>query len=222
MKFYVLKPPQATSRHDRNAGVEFIQAEGFRVGEATKCNGCGQYTSLLSWLPPYRVELETWGRQYGDAGFGPTSDFLISARLQDIYESHRLRGLAGFEQVEVVRVKKRKACLGDPPPYLRANVSLSVTAIDQLSSGFEWEKQPACSMCRLGKVLKRWERICIEADTWTGEDIFIARGLPGTILTSNRFKEACETNGVKNVVFMPAETYGHDFYPWEKASADHS
>ena len=56
-----------------------------------------------------------------------------------------------------------------------------------------------------------------------GEDIFIARGLPGTIVVSERFKEWCEANEVRNAVFVPAEEYAHDFYPWEKeSSARHS
>jgi hypothetical protein len=65
-------------------------------------------------------------------------------------------------------------------------------------------------------LLRRWQRVILEPGSWTGEDIFHARGLPATYITSERFKEVCERYRIANAVLIPAEEYGYDFYPWER------
>ncbi len=59
----------------------------------------------------------------------------------------------------------------------------------------------------------RWQRLILEEGTWTGEDVFRPRGLSGQIMVTQRFKDACEQNGITNAFFTPAEDAGHDFYP---------
>jgi hypothetical protein len=94
-------------------------------------------------------------------------------------------------------------------------VSRGRTAIDLAASGFEWLEPPTCPECR-SAIIVRWQRVVIEEETWTGDDIFIARGLPGTYVVSERFKGVCDEHHIKNAVFVPAESYGHDFYPGMK------
>jgi hypothetical protein len=67
----------------------------------------------------------------------------------------------------------------------------------------------------LEEDLKRWNRIIIDPKTWTGEDIFEPRGL-SDFIASDRFKEVCKANDVKNAYFIPAEEYAYDFYPDER------
>jgi hypothetical protein len=167
---------------------------------------------MLRWLPPYRVELELFGKEFGDFVFGVGSDFLVSQTFVELYHQSALTGLCGFEAVEVVKIRSRRRKRPEPPPYFRAGVVRSRAAIDFAASGFEWLEPPACGECRSGQIV-RWQRVIIENETWTGEDIFIARGLPGTFIVSERFKGVCEHNDVKNALFTPAESYGHDFYP---------
>ncbi len=64
----------------------------------------------------------------------------------------------------------------------------------------------------------RWKRVIVDENTWNGADAFRPRGSPGETIVSQRFKDACELNGITNAVFLPAETYGHDFYPWDTTS----
>jgi hypothetical protein len=52
--------------------------------------------------------------------------------------------------------------------------------------------------------------------SWQGEDVFIARGLPGTIIASERFKEFCSARAVKNVLLVDALEFPFDSYLWEK------
>lgn len=140
---------------------------------------------------------------------------LISLRFRELYHRHGLKGLSGFEPVEVIKVKSRRKKMPDPPPYFRAVVGRGRTAIDVVASGFEWLEGPTCTECRDAHIV-RWQRIVIEQETWTGDDIFIARGLSGTFIVSKKFKDVCESNDVTNAIFVPAESYGHDFYPGMK------
>ncbi len=90
------------------------------------------------------------------------------------------------------------------------------TALDLAASGFEWLEPPTCPVCHKATIV-RWKRLIVKDGTWTGEDIFRPRGMSGTSMVSQRFKDACELHGIKNAVFEPAETSGHDFYPWDPA-----
>ena len=210
MQFFVLKEEPIADV--QKASIDVLKADGSRYGDAPRCETCDQYIGMRLWLPPYRVELETWGHEFADLAITGT-DMLVSLRFRQAWERSRLVGLSGFDDVEVVTLKRHRKVIGDPPAYFRAVVSRSRTAIDLAASEFEWDKAPTCPTCRLGDNVKRWKRVIVEQDTWTGEDIFIARGLAGTIIVSERFKEFCERKNVKNAALLPAETYGHDFYP---------
>jgi hypothetical protein len=166
---------------------------------------------MLTWLPPLQVVLELRGKEFGDFVFGVGDDFLISRKFKEIYCRVGLTGLTGLEPVEVVKIKSRRRKRPDPPPYFRAVLPYNRTAVDIEASGFEWLEPPTCMECRVGNVI-RWKRVVIEERTWTGEDIFAARGL-ADIIVSERFKQVCESNAIKNAIFIPAESYARDFYP---------
>ena len=211
MQFYVLdKFPRGPA--DTCMG----KAKGYVQGDAPRFSKCGGTVGMLEWLPPFRVEIELYGKEFGDFVFGASSNVLvISLRFKELYHDHGLTGLSGFEPVEVIKIKSRRKKKPDPPPYFRAVVGRSRTAIDLAASGFEWLKPPTCMECRRAHII-RWQRIVIEKGTWTSDDIFIPRGLSATIVVSQRFKDICESNGVTNAIFLPAESYGHDFYPGMK------
>lgn len=215
MQFFVLN--QEPIVEQQTARVDSLKAEGTKYGEAPRCDNCSQYIGMRSWLPPYRVELETWGIEFADVIIIGT-DLLVSLRFKEAWERSRLVGLSGFGAVEVVRIKRHRKALGMPPPFFRAIVSRSHTAIDVVASGFEWENAPTCSTCLLGDVIKRWKRTIIDEETWTGEDVFIARGLPGEIIVSSAFKSFCDITRVKGTTCVSAESYGHDFYPSRQAA----
>lgn len=186
-----------------------------------RCERCGQPMGWGEWLPPFKVLIETWGRQFGDiVEVAATNEILVSDRFRRAYEASRLVGLTGFEPVEIDAVLRYKNLAGEPPAYFRANPVRSMSAIDSTASECEWQTPPACAVCREGDI-KRWQRIVFEPDTWSGEDIFYSRGLPYALMTSARFKEVCEANAITNVTFLPAESYGCDFYPWEPQSRTH-
>jgi len=214
MQFFVLD--RTPTGADEAARTDALAVEGTQFGEAPRCNACGAYVGMRRWLPPYAVELETWGVEFGDLAIKSVgTDLLVSEKFKALWECYGLSRLSGFEPVEVVAVKAHLKLRGNLPPYFRAAVSRSQTLVDVTASEFEWDEQPPCQVCRVGKIIKRWKRLVIDEATWTGEDIFVARGLSGSIVVSERFTELCETNGVKNAVFIPAEDFSRDFYPWE-------
>lgn len=219
MRFYVLKSPEAGSPEDQVAGTEANKIGDVRRGEAPRCPACGKYIDSLPWLPPYQIELETWGREYGDVAFATGNELLVSSRFKHAYVNSGLIGLTDFEPVEVIKVKRHRKAAGDPPSYFKANVVRSQAVIDIVASGYEWSEPPElCPVCRLDKkgvTFLRCAGTVIEPGTWTGEDIFIPRASADFLATS-RFKEFCEQNHIRNANFVPAETFGVDFYPSEE------
>lgn len=212
-KFFVLNPPNV-AQHD-DAEMDAMQTTTARHGEAPHCPVCGQCIGLLTLLPPIRIELELYGRYFGDVAF-VGHQILISAHFYDVYAASKLTGLSDFSSVEITKVRSRKRkLLNERPDYFLAFISKSRTAIDTKASGFEWESGPECAECRRGHLIKRWLRIVVESGTWTGEDIFYPRGL-SIVLVSEKFRALYAKHGLRNGVFVPALEYNHDFYPWEK------
>jgi len=184
-------------------------------GEAPRCEACGAAIGLLPWQPPHRVELEVWGRVFGDIVAAPGRDFIISEDLKSLVEGYGIKGLSGFDPVKVVRVIRRAGSIAtDPPKYFRVSVVRSPTAIDLRASDVEMEG-PVCPRCRTGRNLKRWKRVIIEPGTWSGDDVFEPRGLP-VVLATERFRKMCRHHSISNALFVPAEVHQHDYYPWEK------
>jgi len=218
MKFFVLETHPIGFRPP--AYTDYIAEGDVRVGpDAPKCVRCGKYQGMLPWLPPYIVQLETWGKEFGDVVAGPGPDLLISERLKQIVDRDVITGLTGFDPVKVLRVRKHKRFRASPPPYYCVSVMRSNAIIDQAASKFEWRDSTICPVCRLGTDLKRWSSVIVVSESWEGEGIFLARGLPATVIVSQRFKELCEAEQIKNTVFVAAESYAHDSYPWERESS---
>ena len=208
MQFYSLdKSP------DGDAETCAWEEAGHGRGDAQACPNCGSIIGMLEWLPPFRVDLKLYGKEFGDFVFLPGShDFLVSQKFRDVYHKHGITGLANFDPVEVIAVKSRRKRLSKPPMYFRVLANYGQTAIDLAASGFEWIDPPTCSLCRNG-IKMRWKRLVLEEGTWTGEDAFRPRGLSGTTMVSQRFKDVCEQHDIKNAVFIPADESSCDFYP---------
>jgi hypothetical protein len=176
---------------------------------------------MLAWLPPLRVVLRLYGKEFGDFAFmGASDDFLVSDRFREAYQANGLTGLIGFEPVDVVRLQSRRKILSDPPKYYRVAAHYGNTALDLAASGVEWVTPPTCPQCRYA-TLVRWKGLVIEQTTWTGEDAFRPRGMPGATLVTERFKTVCESNHISNAMFRPAHSAGHDFYPGGNTPENH-
>jgi hypothetical protein len=158
-------------------------------------------------LPPYRVEIETWGKAFGDVVFGFGTDLLVSERFASLWKEAGLVGLDGFDPVEIVKVVRRARLKDDPPRYFRVDVVRSRAAIDDAASALEREGESVCPDCRLGGIIHRARRIVLEPSPLPVEDVFVARGLPGTILASERFRAFCISQNILNAVLIPASEF---------------
>lgn len=214
MRFYVLTNPTGPEGYRRLAVTDFVDADPVNMGDrAPRCGVCGGIIGLLPWLPPYRATLEVWGKEYGDIAFG-MGGLLISKRLQDLFRKEGLSGFEGFHEVEIAKVIRRggSKLRTPPPPYYYVAIASSRAAVDVAASGLVLKEPYTCNECRSAFVI-RTARIVIEQGTWSGEDIFYARGLSGTILMSERCKAFFERNHINNGVLVDAAEYSFDFYP---------
>jgi hypothetical protein len=232
MQFYILTNPEPDSPQDRRARIDVISADGSVFGDAPRCRACGRALGGKVWLPPYRIELETSGMYYGDLAF-KGNDIVVSDRFVRVYQENRLTGLSEFVPVEIVKAVHR---LGRPreerPEYFKARVSMSQTTVDQEASEMEWApdgtdlgtientawspSEVECAVCLNRKgIFVRYKRMIIRPESWTGEDIFLARGGPTRHVISSTFKETCREHGMNGAVFIPAESEeaGWDHYP---------
>lgn len=145
---------------------------------------CGRYTDLLPWLPPYCVELEPWGCAYGDFGGGTWREFLISDRLRTLIEQHGLRGLSGFDPVEVVRVRKRRRIKEDLPAYFLVRPRRNGAVVDEVASELERAGRPVCPRCGGGDEVFRYRRLILRDGSWGGDDVF-APNIGGVIMVTD-------------------------------------
>jgi hypothetical protein len=213
MKFYVLQNPKV-ERGD--AVTDFLHVEASRVGDAPRCPVCGEYIGPFQLLPPIRLELKAWGSRWGDVAFGVGDQILISNTLKDMFVEADLVGLARLDPVEIVKISRRKTRVGSPPDYLLASIRRGRALVDESASGLERDEPSTCEECRTGGIIKRTKRIVLDANTWSGEDIFYTRNLRGTILASERFKRLCDDHDLANCCLVEAEDFHFDFYPQER------
>lgn len=215
MRFYVLKKP--LPREKAPTDTEYLQVKNSNIGEPERCKTCGRALSMRRWLPPYEIELETWGAGFADFVVG-MEDHLVSPRFREILSRNEITGFEGFNPICIRRFKKHRRFKGEPPAYVRVGVIGTPAAVDVVASGFKWRvKTPqVCPMCRLGNgILQRFDRVIIEPESWTGEDVFRARGLPGDIMVSQRFFDIWQSNELEGIQLIPAEEHWYDAYPWE-------
>jgi hypothetical protein len=209
-QFYVLKNPKS---NETEYVTDFLTDDSCILGDAIYCSTCNKPLTSKEWLPPFKAEIELWGKGFGDIAFGSGENLLVSEVFKSAFLESDLRGISEFAPVEIVKISHRKK--SHPPAYFCINVNYSSAAIDWKASGFEYDNLPTCNVCRSGGI-KRIKRVIIENGTWSGEDIFIARGLPGTFIVSEGFYEMCKLFEIKNAPCIPVEQYSFDFYPWEK------
>ena len=211
-QFFVLLSGGIGTSHD----TEMLEADPVVLGDAPRCDACGLYIGGRPWLAPHRVELTLHGAHWGDFAFRTSGgeDMLMSERAAVRYRDAGLTGLAGFEEVEVSRIRGTSEA---PPGYVHVAVQRGTAAVDEKSSKLIRAEAPTCSRCR-SATLEGIRGFAIESGTWSGEDVFFARGLTGTVVVSPRFADFVAEQRLSNVRFAPIESYIWD--PYAPVSAD--
>jgi hypothetical protein len=200
-------------RHD----TEFTKVEPVNFGPAAQCPRCGSFVSMLTWQPPYRIKLDLQGQEPADLVMAG-STLLVTEPFAQVFQAEGLTGLEGFHPVEVVRVRRRKRepKPAPPPPYLFVTAVRASAAVDEAHSRILRDKPPSCPECRSSGV-DAVDGFTLEAGSWSGEDIFEARGLPGSLVVSERFARLAEKHALSHLTLVPTDKFVWDplrrFYP---------
>jgi hypothetical protein len=191
--------------------TKFSKVEPVNRGDAPSCPQCGATLGMLTWLPPYRGELELHGQSLGDFVEGSGNDRLISERMAGAFRAEGLTGLLGFHPVEVVRVRRRRK-VSTPsaiPRYFAVTACFGRGAVDEGRSLIRRDQPVKCPECRSSGV-DTVHGFTLEPGTWQGEDVFRPRGKQGSILASERFAEFVKRHGFTNMKLTPIEEYVWD------------
>ena len=208
-RFFVLEDGAIGSRYDTKVDT----VEPVNIAEdAPRCPRCGDIIGLLTWLPPYRVELELYGEELGDFISGSAYDLLISERFMEAFRAEGLTGLEGFHPVEVCRVRCMRKRPRKPLPVPRYYVvwpCFGRGAVDLVLNRVRFSTPPTCTECR-STGIDATHGFVLEPGTWGGEDIFRPRGMQGKVVVSERFKDFAERHGLTNMVLTPTEQFVRD------------
>jgi hypothetical protein len=207
-RFFVLETSGIKSRYE----VDVEKAEPVNRADAPRCPKCGDIIGLLTWLPPYRVELELHGEELGDYIRGTGYERLISERFAEAFRAEGLTGLESFHPVEVLRVRCMRKRPRKPltvPRYYLVSPCFGRAAVDLVLNRVRFSKPPTCTECR-STGIDATHGFVLEPGTWAGEDIFRPRGMQGRVVVSERFKDFVERHGLTNMRLTPTERFVRD------------
>jgi hypothetical protein len=207
MDFYVLKELVG---HQAKCETDYFPVDPV-YADPPRCSQCNEYIDRRIWQMPYLVELRYWKAQHGELIYS-LSDPVVSVRFVENFLREGLTGLTFLGDAEVVKVVPKRMTAG-MPKYIVARQLRSKTELDLTASGVKYEKAPTCPQCRLGNNLIKLDRVALIESTWDGSDIFIARGLPGVTILSQRFRDFCRDFNIRNAYMIPASEYSLD-YSW--------
>src|SRR5512132_804263 len=94
-RFFVLRK-DFEGLYDTDTG----RADDTEVGDAPRCPKCGGDIGMLEWLPPFRIEIDLYGKEgAGDFAETTSNGVLLSARMVAAIRAVGLTGLHGFHSV---------------------------------------------------------------------------------------------------------------------------
>ncbi|MBF0407961.1 MAG: hypothetical protein HQM10_11440 [Candidatus Riflebacteria bacterium] len=197
------------------ASAVFYDVEPFVLGEPEHCKLCNKPIRPSLRLPPLRYEIEVEGKCVGDILFGPGAGILVSAKFKNEFGSVGLKGISDFRITEIVHLKKGKRIFPPVSEFFQITI-LRTGRINIIESGLE--EPPSCNACLRSQEFKRIRRVVLETNSWGDADIFIPFGTLTTVLTSRKFRDFCVEKEISNAIFIPAEEFSKEFFPWEENS----
>lgn len=202
MRFYVLGDLRIK---DRTYDASVVPLKPHHQGIAPACPLCGSYVGMLPWLLPYHAEITVYGSKLGDMAESVGDSWLVSGRFRYAWEMEGLRGINEFSPLTRLRVRPTR--LGRPPPtYFHIAPHYFGTKIDFERSLIDYSRGGDCSHCHAG-IIDCIRRIIINESSWTGEDIFVAWGVPGSLIVTDRVREMRDKYELTNMNMTPVEEY---------------
>lgn len=207
MRFFVLGDSR-TKDWTYDAWVRALKPQN--QGSAPECAVCGTCVGMLPWLPPYHAEIIVHGKKLGDIVDVGGSSLLVSERFRNAWENEGLRGINEFSPLERVRI--RPARFGKKTPtYFHVAAQHFKTRVDLARSLMEFERPITCYAC-INSAPESIRGFTIDESTWSGEDLFIAWGIFGTLIVTDRVREMRDKYGLTNMNMTPVEEYLSDPY----------
>lgn len=205
MQFYVMEREVGDPNE---TWCSYLQPEN--KGDAPNCPSCNRAIGAIPTLPPYGIELKAHGREVGDVAFCPGNGVVVSARFREGWDRSRLRGL---DFVPVQRIRVRPARLGKRShTYFHVLPQRFGTRVDLSHSRVDTEDVTLCNQCLFGGLIRSIRGLRIDESSWTGEDLFYAWGLPGTIIVTDRVRQLRDEHDLKNMTLIPTEEFFWDPY----------
>lgn len=182
--------------------TEFVQADPFNLGDAPRCRHCGRYLGLKPWLAPHRAELVAHGQRWGDLVFGSGVDLLVSSRFMEAWKKRGMVGLVGFESVQIVRAQGP----AEKREYYHVDLVAGEVSVDEANSSIDRVRPITCDVCRASDI-RSISTLALDENQWQGEDIFVAKGLPGFRIASERFLKLVNEVSIRNAFLTPVERF---------------
>jgi hypothetical protein len=139
----------------------------------------------------------------GDLVLGSSFELVVSQAFVVAFEAAGLRGVDSLRPINMISKSKKPVI---SPRYFAARPAISFTRIDEKASRFVWEVPPDCPHCRLG-FNASFARVVVDESTWDGNDVFMATGLYGVKLVSDRFVRTVRDAGLTNFVFVDSDDF---------------
>lgn len=172
-----------------------------------KCPKCGEEMGMLPWLPPYRATIRAYGKQLGDVTY-TSMDIVVSEKFRLAWTEAKLQGIEDFHPLERIRV--RPARLGrKTPTYYFVKVQRFGARVDLNRSLIEYNNPFTCMYCLEANV-DTVRGFTIDESSWTGEDVFIPWGMPGSPVVTDRVRQLRDEHHLKNMTLTPVEEYVWD------------
>jgi hypothetical protein len=200
MRFFVLENVAGSSH-----GAEVSPVEP-QYKEALTCPACARPLSEKEWHAPHKAEIKARGSTLGDVLFAPGLDVLLSSKFLEAYRAEKLNGLFGLREVEVVKVKPKKA-MPKGAKYFLGLAGFGMTQINEKKSRITREGEVDCLQCMGGARVRAVQGYSIDEATWSGEDFFVPWGYGDRLVVSERVLALRDKHELTNMHFVPTEEY---------------
>jgi len=144
------------------------------------------------------VEVSTFDLSLTSGG-----DLLLSEGCLRVLERAEIQGLVEVRPIDVMTVEGPvdRASVGK---YFLAEAVRWGAEVDRAKSGLRTTEPTACTNCGYAGLIEGFDRVCVLEESWTGKDLFRVKGLPATILATERMRRLLIQNDLK-MCCTPAE-----------------
>ena len=183
------------------------------------CPQCGQMIACPRMIPPHDVWLKAPRLIPDVVNIGSSHlELLVSANL-----AIALTGLKGVERIDKARISKvgTKKSKAQPPDLFAVQITHSQVRVDFNACEPTWTDKPADDYCRRcgpggggpGGCLWSFEKIVLDLEHWTGEEIFYPINLATAIIVTGEAAEKTNLSSFQNLLLVPIENYRHSYGP---------